>query len=112
MKEILPRGEGNQRAVITHYTNDLEGNLIEQWNEKSLLDTRVITAEFPDKEAIEIYANTAVNSILHNCDADGNKFMLFKSIMDHKSTYKDVNNRDGYINPKNRAPERMKTTNG
>ena len=112
MKEILPRGEGNQRAVITHYTNDLEGNLIEQWNEKSLLDTRVITAEFPDKEAIEISANTAVNSILHNCDADGNKFMLFKSIMDHKSTYKDVKNRDGYINPKNRAPERMKTTNG
>ena len=84
MKEILPRGEGIQRAVITHYTNYLEGNLIEQWNEKSLLDTRVITAEFPDKEAIDISANTAVNSILHNCDADGNKFMLFKSIMDHK----------------------------
>ena len=50
------------------------------------MDTGVYTTEFTDGEAISISANTASESIFQNFDADGNIFMLFKSIMDHKST--------------------------
>ena len=52
------------------------------------MDTGVYTTEFTDGEAISISANTASESIFQNFDADGNIFMLFKSIMDHKSTEK------------------------
>ena len=43
-----------------------------------LLDTRVYTTELPGGEAINIAANTAAESIFHNCDADGDIFMLTK----------------------------------
>ena len=38
--------------------------------------------------------------------------MLFKSIMDHKSTEKDFKKSDGYISLKNQTPELRNTTKG
>ena len=75
-----------------------------------LLETRVYNAEFLDREAIKINTNTAAESILHNCDADGNEFMIFKSIMDYNSIDKYVKKSYGYIHCKNRSPESRKTT--
>ena len=49
---------------------------------------------------------------MHNCDADDNTFILFKLIMNQKSPGKSIKKREGYINHKNRAPERRNTTKG
>ena len=95
-----------------HRKQDLKGNLIGQWNFNPLLNTMVYTTEFPNEEAIEVAVNTATESIFHHCDADGNKFMLFNSIMDHKSAEKPVKKSYDYITRNNQAPECRKMTKG
>ena len=94
LKVLLPRGDGYQRALIMHHKWDLERNLTRQQNVKPMLDTRVYTVEIPDWESIEIALNTAENFVFDNFDADGNKFMLFNSIIYHKSTDKVVKKSD------------------
>ena len=76
-----------------------------QRNANSLLDIRVYTAYFPDGDTINIDANTAAEYIFHYFELYGNKFMLFKAIMDHKSTEKYFKKSEGYITHKNQAPE-------
>ena len=108
-KVIFPIGDGYQQAVITYHKWDLEGNIIVQKNENQMLGTRVYIAEFPDGESIKIAGKFSVEFILQSCDAYGNKFMLLKEIMDHKSIDKAVNNSEGCITCKNWAPERRNT---
>ena len=48
--------------------------------------------------------------MLHNFDAGGNKLILFKSFMDHKSTEKAFKKSDGYITGKKQALERRNMT--
>ena len=48
MQVLLPRGEGCQRAVVTHRKRDAEGNMTGQRSNNPFLDTRVYGAEFPD----------------------------------------------------------------
>ena len=48
--------------------------------------------------------------MLHNFDAGGNKLILFKSFMDHKSTEKAFKKSDGCITGKKQALERRNMT--
>ena len=63
------------------------------------------TSDFTDGEAIKIAYNNSLDSIFHNCDADGNEFMFFMSIMYHSSIDKSIINIEGYITWKNQAPD-------
>ena len=90
----------------------LQVNLIGQKNTNPLLDTRVYTADIHDRDTINITANTSANSIFQNCDTDGNVTLLFKYILDHKSSEKDVRKSKVCITYKNQDPERKKTTIG
>ena len=109
----LPRGDGYQRAVVSHRKRDRGGNLIGRRNNNPLLDTRVYEARFPDGEAIEVAANVVAESLFRVCDSDGNEFLLIKEILDHKSDETAVPESDGWIKRKeNRPPERRKTTKG
>ena len=110
MRVLFQRREGYQRSVTTRSRQDLERNLTRQQNVNPLLETRVYTTEFHSGESIQIAANNVADSIFQNFDPDGNEFMLFKSIMDHKSTNKAAKYSDGYITCRNWSPQRREIT--
>ena len=53
-----------------------------------------------------------MESIFQNGDMDGNDFILFKAIMDHKSIEKAFKKSEGYITCNNLAPDLKKSVKG
>ena len=82
---FLPRGEGYQRATISHRKRNSSRNTIGRRSANPFLDNHVYEAEFPDGEGLEISANNATTSLFDNCLYDGHDLMLFRYLMDQKS---------------------------
>ena len=87
---LLQRVEGYQRATISHRKRNSGCETIGRKNANPFLDTHVYEAEFPDGEGIAILANTASTSLFDDCSDFGHYFMLFKSLLGHKSDMTEV----------------------
>jgi len=112
MQVLLPRGDGYQRATVAHRKRDADGNPIGIRNNNPILDTRVYEVEFEDGAAVELAANAVANALFDSTDPDGNEFLVFKEILDHKKTDQAVRKEDGWIEREGRAPQRKRTTKG
>ena len=77
--------DGNaEKAKIVGRTRDNEGNLVGQYNNNPLLNTRVYLVEFPDGHITEYSANTIAEAVYESVNDDGYEELLFDSIVDHE----------------------------
>ena len=90
----LPRGDGEALRKVVERARDSDSNPVGRANQTSILDIRQYIVEFEDGQQTELAANTIAQSMYAQCDADGNNYLLFDSIVDHRRgtsalTYED-----------------------
>jgi hypothetical protein len=67
---------------------DSDGNLFGVADPNPIKDTRTYKVEFPGGEIAELTANAIAEAMYAQCDDDGNKYLLFDCIVDHKRNHK------------------------
>ena len=81
---LLPRGEGYQRAMVSHQIQYVYSHPIGYRNSNPLLDTCVYKAEYLDGDTVELIANCIDGAVYKSTDTNSNDFLLFKEILDHR----------------------------
>ena len=108
---LLPLGDKMVSAKVHNRKRDADGELIGTANQNPILDTRSYEVEFPNGEHAEFSANIIAENMYAQCDPEGNQFLLFDAIVDHKSDGHAVKIADMYVTRNNRRHIR-KTTQG
>ncbi len=85
---LLPRGSSSARGKVRNRKRNSEGILVGHADPNPIKDTRTYEVEFPDGEIAELTANAIAESMYASCDDDGNEYLLFDSIVDHKKSNK------------------------
>ena len=80
----LPRGQGLERGRVMKRARENDDNVIGRANENPILDTRGYVVEFEDGQKAELAAKTIDQSMYAQCDADGNQYVMFYSIVDFR----------------------------
>ncbi len=78
---ILPRGNALARGTVIGRKRDAQGNPIGNANTNPILDSRVYHVKFEGGNMCELTANAIAESMYALCDADGNKYILFDSLL-------------------------------
>jgi hypothetical protein len=81
---MLMREGIKERAKIIGRKRDNEGNLIGQFNNNPLLNTRIYLAEFPDGHIAEYSTNMIAEAVYDSVNDDGYEEQLFHLIVDHQ----------------------------
>jgi hypothetical protein len=89
---LLPRGSVNVRGKVKSRKRNSDGNLVGVANPNPIKDTRTYEVEFPDGEIAELTANAIAEAMYAQCDDDGNEYLLFDCIVDHKKSDKALTN--------------------
>ena len=63
----------------------MEGNNIARANSNPILDTRTYEVEFEDGGTSTYSADFIAESMYDKCDEEGQQYLLFGSILDHKT---------------------------
>jgi hypothetical protein len=108
--DIKHQGELRSGRVRERARDD-DGQFIGQANDNPLLDTRRYVVEFPDGDVTEYTANVIAESMIAQCDADGNDVKLMEAIIDHKKDGNAVADADRYFYNRGRRYHK-KTTAG
>ena len=74
-----------------------DGETIGRANQNPILDTHEYVVEFEDGTQAELAANVIAQSMCAQCDADGNIYLLFESIVDHRKGASALNHEDQII---------------
>ena len=90
---LLPRGSVSSQGKFKLTKRNTEGNLVSQADPNPIMDTRTYKVEFPDREVAELTANTIAEALYALCDDNGNKYLLFNCIVDHKKNDKALTNK-------------------
>jgi len=108
--DVQHRGEF-KTGRVTERARDADGQVTGEANSNPLLDTRKYTVEFPDGEVTEFTANIIAESMIAQCDANGNDVKLMEHIIDHRKDGTAIKDADRYFyNNGRRYPK--KTTAG
>ena len=85
---LLPRGSTSARGKVKSRKRNSDGNLVGKADSNPIKDTRTYEVEFPDGEVAELTANAIAEAMYATCDDDGNEYLLFDDIVDHKKSNK------------------------
>ena len=85
---LLPRGSTSARGKVKSRKRNSDGNLVGRADPNPVKDTRTYEVEFPDGEVAELTANAIAEAMYASCDDDGNEYLLFDCIVDHKKSDK------------------------
>ena len=107
----LPNGDSEQTGTVKSRKRDINGQFVGTGNSNPILDTRVYNVEFPDGSEKEFSANLIAESMISQCDEDGNQCLLLDSIIDHRKTDEAITDDQRYVTHNGRQYER-KTTKG
>eukprot|EP00590_Aulacoseira_subarctica_P011644 CAMPEP_0172424146 /NCGR_PEP_ID=MMETSP1064-20121228/21716_1 /TAXON_ID=202472 /ORGANISM="Aulacoseira subarctica , Strain CCAP 1002/5" /LENGTH=1711 /DNA_ID=CAMNT_0013165931 /DNA_START=811 /DNA_END=5943 /DNA_ORIENTATION=- len=94
---ILPRGDRNELATVKHRKRNTDGNLIGRKHRIPSLDSRIYVCEFPDGETCDICYNTIAEHIYSQCDVDGNRYQIFREIINHRRNKNAIDKADQMI---------------
>ena len=72
------------KVKVLKRNKDFDGKPIGVANKNPLLDTREYICEYPDGTLDTYHANTIAENIWSRCDNEGNEFMSYKEIIDHR----------------------------
>jgi hypothetical protein len=108
---LLPRGDLLKIGKVVRRLTE-ENNLpTRKANDTPILDTREYAVEFDDGEQLEYAANVIAENIYVQAEAEGSKYMLMDSIIDHRKDENAVPKKDEYV-VVNGKQNRKKTTDG
>ena len=93
------RNENNvaTKVKVLKQRTDLSGRPIGTLHINPLLDTREYICEMPDGTLDTYHANTIAENLWSQCDVDGNEFMSFKELLDHRKNGKAMHVDDGFV---------------
>ena len=113
-KEIaLPRdGDGPEFARVTKRIRDNNGMPVGVANVNPYLDTRIYEVEFIDGHKASLAANTIAECMWSQIDEEGNRHVLFDSIIDHRTNGREIKKKDAFIISPNGGKRRIETTKG
>ena len=91
------RNENNvaTKVKVIRQNTDFNGRPIGKANNNPLLDTREYICEYPDGTLDTYHANTIAENLWSQCDSEGQEFMLYKEIIDHRKDDKAISTNDG-----------------
>ena len=85
MKILLPRdGEGTELFKVTKYLRDENVIPIGRHNENPMFYTRVYEVEYLNVHKASIAANTIDTNLFSQVGEEGNGFVIFDEIVDHR----------------------------
>ena len=98
MELALDRGEdGPSFAKVTKRLRDANGLPIGTANDNPILDTRLYEVEYLDGYKASLYANEIAQNLFAQVDEEGNRYVLFDSIINHRKNSKALKKEDGFI---------------
>ena len=80
----LPRGDSEALGKVVKRARDNYENAVGRERQNPILDTHQYVVEWEDGQQTELSANIIAQSMYAQCDADGNNYLLFDSIVDHR----------------------------
>ena len=96
MEVTIPRdGDGPEFARVTKRLRDANGIPIGTANDNPILDTRVYEVEFMDGHKTSLAANAIAENLFAQVDDEGNRFVLFDAIVDHRTDGTEVQHDNG-----------------
>ena len=96
----LPQGEKFQNAKFIVQSNDGNGEPIGSYDINPFLNTTIYDVEFPDGKIREYCANLITENMYPQVDAEGYRYQLLDTIVDHKQDGNAIHPNDVYINTK------------
>ena len=112
-KEVLIPGlYVYQRATIDCRNQNSDGELIRCFNANPTLDKKLYEAVLLSEKGVEVSANQVDKYILTLNDAESNKFIKLRDILDHGSNYKSIWKEYGFVHSPNTSLEESNITKG
>ena len=108
---IINHGDTVAQGSFRRRKRDVEGNIIDRANSNPSLNTRTYEVEFQDRSMSTYSANVIAESMYAQCDEDGQQYLLFGSILDHKTDGNSLLVADQYVVVRGRS-SKQKTTKG
>ena len=102
--------EGPEFARVTKLLKEKEGRPIGIASEKPILDTRMYEVEYADGYKAAMTANNIASNLFVQVDQDGNHFVLFDEIIDHRKDGSEIKQKDAFINTVVRALYGLKSS--
>ena len=96
----------SQFAKVTKRLRDANGIPIGISNDNPMLDTRIYDVEFRDGYKASLSANELAINLFFQCDEEGNRYVLFQDIVDHRTDGSEVLDKNAFIISKMAVEER------
>ena len=113
MELALDRGgDAPEFARVRKRLRDANGIPIGVANDNPLLDTRIYEVEYLDGYKASLSANEIAQNLFAQVDEEGNRYVLFDSIIDHRKTSEALNKEDAFIKSNSGGRRRKETTKG
>ena len=114
MELSLPRdgNRDNQFAKVTKRLRDADGIPIGTAADNPMLDTRLYEVEFLDGYRASVSANELAINLFSQVDEEGNRFVLFDEIVDHRTDGNQISEENAFITSSNGGRRRKETTKG
>ena len=94
---LLPQGSVSTQGKFKLRKRNLEGNLVGLADPNPIKDTWTYKVEFPDGEVAELTANTIAEAMYALYDDNGNEYLIFDCIVDHKRNDKALTNKTQFM---------------
>ena len=109
----LPRdSEGPQFARVTKRLRDANGIPIGTANDNPILDSRIYEVEYADGYKASLAANTIAENMFAQVDDEGNRHVIFDSIIDHRTDGSELKEHGAFTRLNNGGRRRRETTKG
>ena len=109
---ILHIVEDYQIEMVPHWMIYVYGQKIGERNANNLLDTCVYIEEYLYGGRVELITNIIADAIYKSMDLDGDKFLMFKVILDHRNDVAATSKGNGCYNVRIVILIRRKTKRG
>ena len=97
---------------MTKRLKDKEGRPIGITSDNPILDTRMYEVEYADGYKAATTANNIASNLFAQVDQDGNRFVLFDEIIDHRKDGSEIKQNAAFIHTSNSNKRRRETTKG
>ena len=108
----MPQGEKFQNEEVIGQSKDVNGEPIGGYDINSFLNTTIYYVEFPDGEIRKYFANVIDENMYSQVDAEGYRYQLLGTIVDHKQDGNAIHPNNLYINTKSVQKRMRQTTSG
>ena len=106
--DINRHNSGPEFARVTKLLKEKCGIPIGTASKNSILDTRMCEVEYADGYNIAMVANTITNNLLAQVNQDGQRFILFDEMINHRNFGKEIKEEDTFIHMVNGTKSRTR----